>query len=659
MIIEIGHYGLILGLLLSGLQALFGLMAINPKKLGYSAYAEGLSLAATIGVIIAFAALLWAFSQSDFSVLNVVLNSHSDKPLFYKLSGAWGNHEGSMLLWCLIMVSFGAFVTLRGQDLPQRLKHLVLGVQGLLSTLFLGFTFFTSNPLTRVLPPAFQGNSLNPALQDPALAVHPPMLYIGYVGFSIVFSFAVASLIEGRIDKKWAQLVRPWVLMSWLFLTLGIGLGAFWAYYQLGWGGWWAWDPVENASLMPWLSATALLHSVLVMQKRGSLKGWTLLLALITFVFSMLGAFLVRSGILTSVHAFATDPSRGIVLLGIIMVTALLAFLLYGLRGHLLSEGESFDPVSRESALIINNLFISASLSVVAIGTLYPVFMESLFNQAVAVGPPYFNLIFGPIFMLAMAFLPVSLFLAWKKGNLGYGIRQVILSALIALVLGFGFASFYAPLTLGFQPSLALGLFMGLYVIFGSMKWLWERIKGGDSLHRLIHLEPSAKAMILAHIGLGLLVIGAVSDHHGRQITTKPMGVGESLSLGTATLSFTKLDKFEASNFDAQRGQFVISQGDQVLCKPQAQRRFFQHSSEIIGKVGLCFLPLSDYYVILGDPVASGDGKPRFQVRFLYNPLIRLVFLGVIFMVVAGLIAALGARFRSSSNQLSETQKAQ
>src|SRR5687768_7283534 len=388
MIAEIGAFALILALALSVAQVGLSAMARVRRSATLAAAGEGAALGAFAGVAVAFAALMYAFVNSDFSVANVAANSHSEKPLLYRVAGAWGSHEGSMLLWCLALTGFGAAVAGLGRDLPRGLRSLTVATQGVLGTVFLAYTVFASNPLVRLAEVPAEGRSLNPLLQDPALAVHPPFLYAGYVGLSVVFSLAVAALIEGRIDAAWSRWVRPWTLAAWSMLTVGITLGAFWAYYELGWGGWWFWDPVENASFMPWLIAAALLHSSIVTEKRGALAGWTVFLALAAFTFSMLGAFLVRSGVLTSVHAFAVDPTRGVLLLIILGVTAGLAFALFAWRAPSLGQGGMFAPISRESALVMNNILLAAATATVLLGTLYPLIREAMTGEAISVGPP-------------------------------------------------------------------------------------------------------------------------------------------------------------------------------------------------------------------------------------------------------------------------------
>ena len=395
MIVEAGHYSLVLALILATVQSLLPALGAYRKDATLMLIGSPVSIAQFGFVLLAFIALILAYLGSDFSVLNVWQNSHSAKPLIYKFSGTWGNHEGSMLLWVLILTLFGAIIGWFGKNIPPTLRANVIAVQGLISFAFILFILTTSNPFERIIPPPVEGNDLNPILQDIGLAIHPPLLYIGYVGFSISFSFAVAALIDGRIDAAWARWIRPWTLLAWTFLTLGIAMGSYWAYYELGWGGWWFWDPVENASFMPWLIGTALLHSAVVMEKRNALKVWTILLAILTFSFSLLGTFLVRSGVLTSVHAFATDPARGLFILLILSVFIGGAFVLFAIRAPVLKQGGIFAPISREGALILNNLFLTAACSTVLVGTLYPLALESITGDKISVGPPFFNLTFG------------------------------------------------------------------------------------------------------------------------------------------------------------------------------------------------------------------------------------------------------------------------
>ena len=427
MIVELGAFALVLALVLSVLQTALSVAGRIRRSPVLAGAAQGAAIAAAGCVAVAFGALIFAFAVSDFSVANVASNSHTDKPMLYKVAAAWGSHEGSLVLWCLVMTVFGAALA-RARGLPFGLKASAVGVQGALSCLFLAFALFTSNPFARLDPAPFQGASLNPLLQDPALAFHPPLLYAGYVGFSVTFSLAVAALIEGRVDPAWGRWVRPWALASWVLLTVGITLGSFWAYYELGWGGWWFWDPVENASFMPWLAGTALLHSAVVTERRGALAGWTVFLALLAFTFSMLGAFLVRSGVLTSVHAFAVDPERGAYILVFIMIATGSALALYAWRAPAMRTGALFSPLSREAGITLNNLFLLAATATVFLGTFYPVFVDVLRGEKISVGPPYFALTFTPLMVVAFLILPAGPLLAWKRGDLKGALQRLALA---------------------------------------------------------------------------------------------------------------------------------------------------------------------------------------------------------------------------------------
>src|SRR3954462_7177843 len=444
MIAEFGHYALVLALALALVQASVPIVGARKNDPVLMAVAGPTAIAQLLFVAMAFGALTICYVRSDFSVINVFENSHSAKPLIYKISGVWGNHEGSMLLWVLILSLFGALVALFGGNLPARLKANVLAVQSWIAVAFLLFILATSNPFLRILEPPFEGRDLNPILQDPGLAIHPPLLYLGYVGLSISFSFAIAALIDGRIDAAWARWVRPWTLLAWMFLTLGIAMGSYWAYYTLGWGGWWFWDPVENASFMPWLATTALLHSALVMEKRNALKVWSILLAILAFSLSLIGTFLVRSGVLTSVHAFATDPMRGVFILGILVFFIGGGLALFAGRATSLKQGGLFAPISREGALVLNNLLLTVACAVVLFGTLYPLAMEMLADFKMSVGAPFYNLTFAPLFTLLLLAVPFGPMMAWKRGDL-LGVTQRLLAAgvagLVAGAIGWGWGA--------------------------------------------------------------------------------------------------------------------------------------------------------------------------------------------------------------------------
>ncbi|MFC1673952.1 heme lyase CcmF/NrfE family subunit, partial [Pseudomonadota bacterium] len=426
MIVELGHFALVLGLMVAIFQAVVPMVGAARADHQWMAFATPAAITQALLASFSFGALTYAYVVSDFSVLNVAANSHSDKPMLYKVSGVWGNHEGSMMLWVLILAIYGLAVAAFGRNLPPSLKARVLGIQALIALGFYLFILYTSNPFERIVPPPMDGRGLNPLLQDPGLAFHPPALYLGYVGFSIAFSFAIAALIEGRVDAAWARWVRPWTLAAWGFLTVGIALGSWWAYYELGWGGWWFWDPVENASFMPWLVGTALLHSSIVVEKRNTLKGWTIFLSIVAFSFSLLGTFIVRSGVLSSVHSFASDPARGVFILGLLLAVVGGSFTLFAIRGPQLKSGGLFQPVSREGSLLLNNLLMTVAAAAVLLGTLYPLFLDAIGGGKVSVGAPFFNSVFIPLMVPAIIVMAIGPLLAWKRGDLGRALKQLI-----------------------------------------------------------------------------------------------------------------------------------------------------------------------------------------------------------------------------------------
>src|SRR6476469_4868753 len=512
MIAETGHYALILGLAVAIVQTVLPLWGTRTRDQQLMAVAVPAAQIQFLLITISFSALMTAYVTSDFSLQNVWANSHSAKPLIYKIAGVWGNHEGSMVLWVLILALFGAAVATYGSNLPRELQANVLAVQGSIAAAFLLFIIPTSNPFIRLDPAPLDGQGLNPVLQDPALAFHPPFLYTGYVGFSMAFSFAVAALIDGRIDAAWARWVRPWTLAAWMCLTLGIAMGSWWAYYELGWGGFWFWDPVENASFMPWLAGTALLHSALVMEKRDALKVWTILLAIITFSLSLMGTFLVRSGVLTSVHAFAVDPTRGIFILAIMVVFIGGALTLFAWRAPLLSHGGLFAPISREGSLVLNNLLLVTACAAVFVGTLYPLALESLTGEKISVGAPFFNHSFGPLIVPLLMAVPLRRPTAWMRQDTVAAAQRLTAAAAVALIIA---VACLAVMRRG--PWLApFGIGLGIWLICGALSEIAFRVKlfdGSltDAARRLGNLPRSAFGTAFAHAGLGFGVIGIVA----------------------------------------------------------------------------------------------------------------------------------------------------
>ena len=653
MIVETGHYSLILALVLAFIQSL--LPAIGAYRKDASLMVIGYPVAITqFGfVLLAFIALIIAYLGSDFSVLNVWQNSHSAKPLIYKFSGTWGNHEGSMLLWVLILTLFGAIIGLFGKNIPPTLRANVISVQGLISFAFILFILTTSNPFDRLVPPPAEGNDLNPILQDIGLAIHPPLLYIGYVGFSISFSFAVAALIDGRIDAAWARWIRPWTLLAWIFLTLGIAMGSYWAYYELGWGGWWFWDPVENASFMPWLIGTALLHSAVVMEKRNALKVWTILLAILTFSFSLLGTFLVRSGVLTSVHAFATDPARGVFIL--LILTAFIggALILFAIRAPVLKQGGIFAPISREGALILNNLFLTAACSAVLVGTLYPLALESITGDKISVGAPFFNLTFGPIMIPLLVIVPIGQFLAWKRGDLLAVCQRLHFAFGIAIV-----ATLFAYFIQGGEKVLALiGIGLACWLMVGSISELFWKSKFGQikfnlAFKRLIGLPRSNLGTVFAHFGLGVSLMGIVAVTAWETENILNMEPGQTQEIAGYQLKLLGFFDQEGPNYNDSIVQFALISGDKQLKLMEPAKRFYPARQTPTTEAAIFTRYFSQVYITLGDPVSENS----ITVRLYFKPLVTLIWIGAVIMSIGGLVSLTDRRLRIGAPKLSKNR---
>src|SRR5437763_7825170 len=623
MIPEVGQYALILALAVALVQGTLPLVGAATGDVRLMALGRTAALTQALLVILAFAALTQAYVTSDFSVANVVANSHSAKPLIYKLSGVWGNHEGSMLLWALILALFGAAVAFFGTNLPDSLRARVLAIQALIGVGFLAFLLFTSNPFERVSPAPPDGNGLNPLLQDPGLAFHPPLLHLGYVGMSVTYAFAIAALLEGRVDAAWARWVRPWTLAAWCFLTLGIALGSWWAYYILGWCGFWFWDPVENASLMPWLAGTALLHSAVVMEKRGALKVWTILLAILTFSLSLIGTFLVRSGVLTSVHTFATDPMRGVFILAILIVFIGGALALYGWRAPRLKQGGLFAPISREGALVFNNLFLTTACASVFIGTLYPLALEALTGAKISVGPPFFNTTFGPLFIALMVVMPVGPLMGWKRGDFLGAAQRLFAAAMLAiLAMTAAFALEQGgPVLAPFVAGVAVFVMAGA-VIDIAERTLVLRVPFRAALRRAIGLPRSAWGTAFAHFGLGMTLLGIVAATAWGSERIAEMKVGDNLDIAHYRVTFTGLFNQQGPNYRDMVGRFVVHRmnGDLVgVMEPS--RRNFPSRNMTTTQAALMRRGVSQLYLSLGDPTQNGN----VAVRLYFKPLVLLI----------------------------------
>ncbi len=648
MIAELGSFALMLALALSVAQVALSAVGRMRRSAVLQGGGEGAGVGAFLMTALAFGCLMSAFIRSDFSVLNVAENSHTAQPMFYKVAATWGSHEGSMLMWNLILTGYGALIILFGRHLPRNLKATTVAVQGGLGVLFLAYAVFASSPFVRVLQAPVEGNSLNPILQDPLQAIHPPILYSGYVGMSVVYSFAMAALIEGRVDAAWARWVRPWALGAWSVLTVGITLGSFWAYYELGWGGWWFWDPVENASFMPWLAAAALLHSAIVTEKRGAMTAWTVFLALCAFSLSMLGAFLVRSGVLTSVHAFAVDPTRGAILLGCLGLAAGSAFILFAWRAPQLKGGGLFAPISREGALVINNLFLSAATATVLLGTLYPLIRQAVTNEPISVGPQFFALTFVPLMVITALLVPFGPLLAWKRGDALGALQRLWAAAAVAVVAGLLVMILVQPR----KGLTSAGVALGMWLVAGSLAELAERVRAGrvpgaESLRRLKGLPRGAWGTTLAHLGLGVFIMGACFETAFKAENAQALVAGERMNIGAYVLTLDKVSTVDGPNYTAERGIIHASKNGAAACEGQPERRVYPGSGgQTTSQVAICMQGLSDLYIVLSDPRPRPNGDIAHLVRAYWNPWARMIWLGPFLMALGGLISLSDRRLR-------------
>jgi cytochrome c-type biogenesis protein CcmF len=641
MIVELGHFALILALMVALVQAtlpLWGAQTGDQRLMALAGPAAGLQL---LLVGASFAALTWAFVVSDFSLAVVVGNSHTAKPMLYKVSGVWGNHEGSLLLWVLILALYGAAVAGFGGNLPVRLKARVLAVQGMIGVAFLAFLLLTSNPFWRLEFPPLDGEDLNPLLQDPGLAFHPPFLYLGYVGLSMAFSFAVAALIEGRVDAAWGRWVRPWTLAAWIFLTIGIALGSWWAYYELGWGGFWFWDPVENASFMPWLLATALLHCAIVVEKRESLKAWTVLLAILAFGFSLIGTFIVRSGVITSVHAFANDPERGVFILMILAFFTGGALILFALRSGALEARGVFSLVSRESALVANNILLSVAAFVVFIGTIWPLVGTMLLGRDLSVGEPFFNAAFTP-FMVALALiLPPGAMLAWKRGDLRRSFRAVFPAMVLALALGaLAFAIQTGRSALG-----PVGLMLGAWVVFGALTDLWARTgREGFSarLARLTRLPRADWGKATAHTGLGVTIFAVAAMNAWKVEDIRVVQIGETFPLGSYEVRLDEVREVEGPNYLSTMAEMTVTRAGAQVVVLNPEKRIYPVAAMPTTEAGIDYGFSRDIYLVLGDKQKDGG----WAVRSYIEPFANWLWGGALLMAFGGLLSLSDRRYR-------------
>jgi cytochrome c-type biogenesis protein CcmF len=643
MMPELAHYALVLAFALAVAQVVLPLWGAVRNDPVLMRVAEPVALAGFGFIAFAFAGLAWAYAQSDFSVSSVYANSHSAQPLLYKITGVWGNHEGSMLLWVLVLSIFSSLVAINGRNLPPRLRANVLSIEGAIAAVFLLFILVSSNPFLRIDPAPIEGRELNPILQDIGLVIHPPLLYLGYVGFSITFSFAIAALIEGRVDAAWARWVRPWALTAWIFLTLGIAMGSYWAYYELGWGGYWFWDPVENASLMPWLAGTAFLHSAVVMEKRDALKVWTILLAIITFSLSLLGTFLVRSGVLTSVHTFASDPTRGVFILAILVFFIGGSFALFAFRAPTLKPGGLFAPISREGALVLNNLFLTAVAATIFTGTLYPLALEAVTGEKISVGAPFFDRTAGPLLICLFLIMPAGPLLAWKRGDIAGVVERLTFAAIIALV-GAGLSLW---LTNGGPILAAIGLFIAIYVIVGSLVELSERLQlfrapFRISIARAGGLPRSAFGTVLAHVGVGIALLGVVAEAGWSEERVVALRAGDHVSIASFNLSFNGVTQRDGVNWRDQIGRFEVRRGGVLVANMEPAKRIYLANNQPTTEAGIETFGLGQLYISLGDTASGGS----ISARIYWKPLVTLIWFGAIVMAVGGALSLSDRRLR-------------
>ena len=640
---ELGHFALVLALGLGLIQSSVPVIGVHRRDGSLMRLASSTALAQFVFVGLSFLALAICYVTSDFSVATVYENSHSMMPLVYKLTSVWGNHEGSMLLWVLILSLFGALVALFGNNLPAALKAHVLAVQSWIACAFYLFILLTSNPFLRLAPAPFEGRDLNPILQDIGLAIHPPLLYLGYVGFSIAFSFAIAALLEGRIDAAWARWVRPWTLAAWMCLTVGVAMGSYWAYYELGWGGFWFWDPVENASLMPWLAGTALLHSAVVMEKRNALKIWTILLAILAFSLSLVGTFLVRSGVLTSVHTFANDPSRGVFILAILVVFIGGGLALFAWRAPMLKQGGLFAPISREGALVLNNLFLTTACLTVFVGTLYPLALEATTGTKISVGPPFFNLTFGPLFVPLLFAMPFGPLLAWKRGDI-LGVAQRLMGA---FAVGLVTIAIVAAAESEVSVLAPFGIGLALFVMAGAVTDIVERIglfrvPLSVVRQRAAGLPRSVWGTAFAHFGIAVTLLGIVSVGTWASERIVGLKLSQTVSLSGFDLSFDGLVQRSGPNYRELVGKFTVRLGGVPIATMEPAKRSFESRATTTTEAALLTRGFSQLYLSLGD--VNDDSSVA--VRLYYKPMVLLIWIGAVVMMFGGALSLSDRRLR-------------
>ena len=641
MIAELGHFALILALVLSIVQAIVPMVGAAKNRIALMSVGRSAAHGQLLFIVISYVLLTYAFITSDFSVKLAASHSHTQTPLIYKITGVWGNHEGSLLLWAMTLSVWTVAVSIFSRSLPEAFMARVMGVLGWISAGFISFTLFTSNPFERLLPAVAEGRDLNPLLQDPGMIIHPPLLYMGYVGFSVAFAFAIAALLTGRFDAAWARWSRPWTTVAWIFLTAGIAVGSGWAYYELGWGGWWFWDPVENASFMPWLLGTALMHSLAVTEKRGAFRSWTLLLAISTFSMSLLGTFLVRSGVITSVHAFAVDPARGLYILALLVLVIGISLVLFAWRAPKLAGGGSFDLVSRDSSLLANNVLLAVVTGAVLLGTLYPLFMDALNLGKISVGPPYFEAVFVPLMAPVVILMMVGPFVRWKRDGVARIVRKVGPGLLLSVVIGVGWAFAIGHVTW----RTVLGLSLAAWVLLASAKLLQERFadRPGTALAvRLRGIPGGWWGMWIAHLGIGIFIIGVTMIGSLESHIDVRMSEGQRAELGGYTFVFRGAKFVEGPNYEAARGLIEVFRGDRPWTVMTPEKRFYVASAMPMTQVSLDIGPFRDLYVSLGDQLDAETWLVNLHIK----PFISWIWAGCVLMGLGGIFAASDRRYR-------------
>jgi len=646
MIAELGHIALILAFVISILQFIIPMVGAHRNDGRLMVFGDRAALAQFFLVAFSFVALMAVFVHSDFSVKLAAIHSHTQTPFLFKISGVWANHEGSILLWVLILSVYGALVPIFGRNLPLSLKARAIAIQGFLSVGFLAFILFTSNPFERLNPVPIDGQGLNPLLQDPGLAIHPPFLYLGYVGLSMPFAFAVAALIEGRVDSVWARWLRPWVLIAWSFLTIGITIGSFWAYYELGWGGWWMWDPVENVSFMPWLAATALLHSIMVLGTRHTMASWTVLLSITAFSLSLIGTFVVRSGILVSVHSFAVDPERGVFILALLLASIGGALTLYALRANTLRNRSPLNLVSKDGALVINNLLLIAATLTVFLGTFYPLIIDAISREKISVGAPYFEMTFAPIMSFLLIFMAIGPMLKWQKDSLS-NYRPFLRKALITLILVAVFFGLFGKSGLG-------GLLLGIaaLIVFGTFAAIGRKIRWGNVTRAeswaLLRAQPAATfGFIGAHLGMAIFVAGVTTTSVWADNDIQEIKVGESISLGAYDFTLLDMTPGTRENYQFLGGNISISKEGQEITQVYSERRFFPVRDMVTAEAGLYLSPSHTLFAAVGE----GDPERGWVVRVYYHPFVVWIWIGAFLMALAGFISLCDRRLRTPAEK--------